>query len=360
MTAMARPWLGCSLVLGLVAACGGDDDAAGADAAPGGCDPVREACTYAHDFGVQALTGGEERDSLCQSWTLGNATELWVNSVTLENDGGYHHSNWVFVPDDQFVTPDGARPCDEFGFDEFTGAIAGGVLFAQSTQAPTQTQAFRAGAAVLVPAHARIIGSTHLLNLGDGPLETGLRMTVRTIPEAEVTAPLQPFRLTYHDLHIPAMSDAEFTSTCDIGPEYAEATGVPFAMKLHYVMPHFHELGSRFDLRVVGGAMDGELIYQQIGYDTAGWGHTYDPPLELGGASGITGLRFTCAFHNQRAADVGWGIGDQEMCVMLGFTESEYPFLFDGTVRDGTGMVVSSQGGVVSAEGPCEILGIAR
>ena len=49
-----------------------------------------------------------EDDDTCQSWTLNNPTELWVSSITQRNDGGYHHANWFFVPDDQFALPDGA------------------------------------------------------------------------------------------------------------------------------------------------------------------------------------------------------------------------------------------------------------
>jgi hypothetical protein len=35
----------------------------------------------AHDFGVFRLEPGDEHNDLCQSWTLGNEEELWVNSA---------------------------------------------------------------------------------------------------------------------------------------------------------------------------------------------------------------------------------------------------------------------------------------
>src|SRR5688572_24341769 len=78
----------------------GDDDDDGVDAAPMGT-------TLSHDFPTQTLEPGFEQSGLCQSWTLDNPEELWVNQVVVTNDGGYHHSNWFWVPDDQFTMPDG-------------------------------------------------------------------------------------------------------------------------------------------------------------------------------------------------------------------------------------------------------------
>src|SRR5262245_47569118 len=66
------------------------------------CVPIPGEATH-HDFDVYRLDPAEEIDGLCMSWTLGNETELWVNAVELETNGGYHHSNWLFAPDDQYA-----------------------------------------------------------------------------------------------------------------------------------------------------------------------------------------------------------------------------------------------------------------
>ena len=76
-----------------------------------------------------------------------------------------------------------------------------------------------------------------------------------------------------------------------------------------------------------------------------------NPPIDLAGSQG---LRFGCEFENPRDERVGYGIGDQEMCEMLGFAES--PLVFETTVRsnvpDGT------DGAVQKFTGPCSILTI--
>jgi len=56
---------------------------------------------------------GEEVLGLCQSWTLNNPEELWVNAVELGQDVASHHSNWTFVPDNLYKGEDGVWPCDE-------------------------------------------------------------------------------------------------------------------------------------------------------------------------------------------------------------------------------------------------------
>src|SRR5215813_1287935 len=139
-----------------------------------GDDAASPSLTYQHDFGTQTLAAGQEHNALCQSWTLGNATDLWVNAVTLDTGGGYHHSNWFFVHDNVFDGPDGAWECDSRGFNEVAAAISGGVLYAQSTQVRHEVQQFPPGVAVMVPAHSRIVGSTHLLNASPMPVTTDL------------------------------------------------------------------------------------------------------------------------------------------------------------------------------------------
>ena len=102
-------------VLVPVAGCGGANE----------CDPTTESCTYAADVSTLTVPAGAEEEDTCQSWTLNNKTELWVTSITQRNDGGYHHADWFFVPDNQYVQPDGAWPCSSTDFTELTACCWG-------------------------------------------------------------------------------------------------------------------------------------------------------------------------------------------------------------------------------------------
>jgi hypothetical protein len=331
-------------VLLLLSACG--DDAAKPDC-------KTSACTLSHDFGVQMLAAGQEHSDLCQSWTLHNTTDLWVNAVVLDNDGGYHHSNWTFVHENVYNVPDSAWDCSTNGFSETAGALSGGVLYAQSTQAKHEVQQFPPGVALRVPAFSRIIGSTHLLNASGGPLTTDLRMQIQAIPAASVVTDLKFLRMQYHDLHIPAQSQAEFSMSCDFATPYQQMVGTPFDMKVYYILPHYHSLGTRLDVKLFGGPQDGQVIFQHFGYDGQPGGRTYNPPIDVSG-TGAVGLTMTCAFDNPRDVPVGWGIGDQEMCVSGIFADMGFT-LADGEANDGTGMVTSMQGTTVYASAPCVV-----
>jgi hypothetical protein len=82
-------------------------------------------------------------------------------------------------------------------------------------------------------------------------------------------------------------------------------------------------------------------------------GHTIDPPFDMA-AAGARGVRLRCGFDNPRDVPVGWGIGDQEMCVMA--LQAVTDIGWDGDVADGTGQKVGvAADGEVQYQGPCSI-----
>lgn len=301
-----------------------------------------------HAFPEIAIEVGGEISGRCRSWTLNNEEEIWVNAVELSQDELSHHSNWTFVPDTAYVGDDGIWPCAERGYDQLGAALMGGVLYAQSTQASHEVQAFAAGAAIRLPPHVRIISDIHILNTTTAANTGNTELTLYTIPRSDVRVALVPFHIEYHALDIPARSDARFRADCELLPdiESALAGSSPFFLRMHYALPHTHALGTRVFLEAVGGAHDGEMILDVDGYNGEARGRLFDPPLEL---SDITGFRFGCEFQNPRDESVGYGIGDQEMCEMLGFIES--PVAFESRVSTRTDL--PSEDGMPVFGGAC-------
>lgn len=336
--------------LALAAGCGNAEDPMATPPPPqtGDCDPNQTACTYYHDFGQSTLMAGEEVIDQCYTFKLNNPVDVLVNTVQLDNDGGFHHSNWFFVPETSYDTDVSIQRCHDIGFSEIGAALTGGVLFAQSTQSRSEVQQFPAGAFVRVPAYARIITDAHLLNASASALQSGLRLTIKTIPPAQQKVELLPFRLSYTDLHIPAMEHSQFTGECDLKTQSEVLLGAPFFLKLYYVLPHFHNFGEMFQLQLLGGAESGRVLYDLKGGIGEPHGQTYDPPIDI---SQATGLRFTCGYNNSTGNELQWGNGDGEMCVMLGFAEAHARY--DATV--GKDKTVVDQGGVSMHSGPCGI-----
>jgi hypothetical protein len=177
---------------------------------------------------------------------------------------------------------------------------------------------------VRIPPRSRIITVTHLLNYRPEPVTTGLRLAIYTLTRAEVVTPLTPAQLIYGALAIPPEARSWFGATCDLATSWARFfDDAPMGIKIHYVLPHYHDLGAGFDLSIVGGPRDGERIVELGAYASDPFGFAFDPPIDLAGA---TGLRFGCTFDNPRDEVVRWGIGDQEMCEALLFLESPMAF----------------------------------
>ncbi|HVV87857.1 MAG TPA: hypothetical protein VHE35_32680 [Kofleriaceae bacterium] len=341
--------LGLSLgALALVPACGGGDDGSG-----GACDPNTEDCTIERDLSTLTIPAGHEDEDTCQSWTLNNPTELWINGVTERNDGAYHHANWFFVPDDMFALPDGTWSCSDNNFSELNAAVIGGYLFALSTQSASEDQELPTGSAIRIPPYSRIIGSSHLLNASGDDITTTMHLQLHTIPPAEVKAKMAPARIQYHDLSLDPMAKSSFTTECLFDQAYQTQLGRPMQYELHYALSHYHGLGAYARLEIAGGPHDGQLLMEHDGFGE-NFGVAFEPPIDLA-ALGARGVRFTCGFDNPRQVPVGWGIGDQEMCVIA--LQAKTDLAWDGDVKAGTGTRVGpDQTGEVKYNGPCDLL----
>jgi hypothetical protein len=293
----------------------------------GVCKPL-VGTALSHDFPDNTTPAGGESLDLCRSWTVGNAEELYVNAVETTQDEASHHSNWTFVPDTEFAGPDGIWPCDERNYSQLSAAVAGGVLYAQSTQATHEVQKFPDGVVIRVPANARIISSIHTLNTTDAAVTGHMRLTIYALDPAEVTVTLAPFHLSYDGLALPPQSQSRFAGECELDSQFREATGAPFAPQVYYVLPHTHALGRRMFIETYGGERDGEMFFDVLGFNGEARGRAYDPPIDMNGA---LGMRFGCEFDNPRTETVVWGFGDKEMCEVLGFAAS--PLAFESRIE---------------------------
>ncbi|MEM6296925.1 MAG: hypothetical protein AAGA54_37015, partial [Myxococcota bacterium] len=256
-----------------------------------------------------ALAGSEETMT-CYAWTVDNDAPLYVQGVEFQNGGSFHHSNWFVVPEDVYPGEDGFFPCSERGFEDVSAALAGTVLFAQSTQAQQESMRFTEGATIRIPARSKIVAGVHLLNLGPDARDTAAWMSLDVIHPALVEAIVVPFMLSYFDLNIPARQRAVFQGECK-GSEFLDIS----RFALHYVLPHYHGTGTTATLSLFDGEEEVPVLDHQ-GFGASAMGQVFDPPLVVEDLSAIT---FSCGYDNPHDEDLTWGIGINEMCVVLGF-----------------------------------------
>lgn len=327
-------------------------DAQVVDAMPPPRPPAPRA-TVAHDFGDYELDPYQEVNR-CVQWTLDNDEPLYLEGVSLANGGAFHHSNWFVVPEDAFPGPDGYFRCGRRDFNEIGAALRGTVLFAQSTQSLFEEQRLGDGIVIRVPPRHKIIGGVHMLNLAAAPITTHLHMRLDLLHPTGVDTIVTPFRYSYLPLEIPPLKAAHFTADCDLRAAQERRGLTEFHFKVHWLLPHYHALGNYFDVTVRGGRLDGESIMRLDQFNAEPNGKLFDPPLDLSDADG---LAVTCGYDNPRREPVGWGIGDQEMCVMLGFAEAEV--MMDASVVSVREFVEESFG-VEKYAGDCVVLTLEK
>ena len=90
----------------------GSSGTAGADGTAGSGGTGEFTATLSHTYEPRMLERAEETSDFCQSWVLGNEEPLYVTKVRQTNDGGWHHSNWFFVPEAAYPPNEAAEGPD--------------------------------------------------------------------------------------------------------------------------------------------------------------------------------------------------------------------------------------------------------
>ena len=311
-----RAFLGAVLVV--VTACTGTDEPRVDPTAP-----------RTYEFGPFDIAAGQEVNGDCVQISLDNDDYFYVNAVELTTGPGFHHSNWFYVPNHVFEGEDGTFNCDARNFNEPAAAIFGGVLFAQSTQAPHEIQAFPPGVVIKVPPHSKIVAQVHLLNPTDAPVTVSPTIKITPIVETTVTTTLAGISFQNQALALPSNMSSRFTIECDLSEQHQFIFGRNPDFKIYYALAHYHELATRLVVEAVKPSGESAVIYSTEHNVGDVLGGPIDPLFDM---TGYTKLRMSCEYFNPRAEVVRWGVGDQEMCVFLAFSDSQYNF--GGGVND--------------------------
>jgi len=290
---------------------------------------------------------GEELSGICQTWVLGNDEPIYVEKVRQSNDGGWHHSNWFFVPESTYApreaegpdaTLEGTWNCRDRGFSESLSAAVGGVLFAQSTQTLTEVQAFPEGAAFEIPPHSVIVGSVHLLNVSAMPMASAMTMDVEAIPAEDVDVLLGIYSFAISRLKIPPAVDGVPTEsrtamTCDLRAPFRDILEEDVVdYNIYYVLGHYHQWGNFFNLSFVHDDGTRETVFEIKNRIGEPIGSIIDPPMNNNGASM---LRSECGFINNTDETLTRGLQYGEMCEFLAYTDSGLTMGASGGPNDG-------------------------
>lgn len=305
-------------------------------------------------FGPVALDANSEDLSKCVALTLNNDRDLYVNSVELTTGPGFHHSNWLWVPEHAFPGPDGVFNCDDRSYDQTAAGILGGVFFAQSTQATHEVQQFPAGVARKVPARAKLVAQLHLLNTGDDPVSVEPTIAFTHIPVDDVVTELSSVTFEYHPLGLPPQRQSRFSVECDIATRHQEAFGRAPDFKIFYALAHYHEWGTGLSLEAVRADGTAATIYTTESSIGDALGGVIDPPFDM---TGFTKLRLTCDYFNDTASTIVYGNGGGEMCIFNAFSDSTYKWA-GGALDTGSAGTGTDVNGVMTFTRDCQVYAV--
>lgn len=324
---------------------------------------VVAACTSADpdapqtfNFGPFTVQPSEEVTGRCVQIDLHNAKDLYVNTIELTTGPGFHHSNWFFIPSYYFADQDPVFDCDETAV-TLSAAVHGGVLFAQSTQLAMQTQAFPPGVAVRIPAHSKLVAEIHLLNPSDNALTLAPSITLTPLAEKDVTTQLAAISFENHALGLPPQKQSRFTLDCDLGPltqqlhDSGDLNSATPDFNIYYALAHYHTLGTGLTLEAVKPDGTATPIFTTSNRVGDSLGGPIDPLFSM---SGYSRLRFSCDYFNNTDNVVPWGVGTNEMCVYLAFSDSKLNW-GGGVTSDDSPGDPTDVGGVMSYSHACQV-----
>ncbi len=282
----------------------------------------------------RVLEGGDEQER-CHSWQLPDLTHRWIYTAELHSSPGMHHANLYGLKPDEVGGPQPSPGCrgradgQIFGQLQvvFTGGdtsnlIAPTVLFANSTQVlGGERYGLAEGYAFKIEEGFEVMTDIHLQNTTPDELRVEAAWDFYTMPESEVVNPSKMFVYIFFDFLIPPRSQKTLTAECNwAGGEVAA------------IMPHTHQWATGFNVEFGTAKMRDYDDMPEIGgwentlvkpYDRQGTGlsdsdiQTYDPPVNTDGADSV---RFECHFDNTTDHDMCFGIGENEMCFLFGYT----------------------------------------
>jgi hypothetical protein len=253
-----------------------------------------------------------------------------------------------------FFGDDGTFRCSDRNYNEEVAAAFGGVLFAQSTQAPHEVQAFPPGVAVKIPARSKIVAQVHLLNAQDTAVHLSPNLKITEIAEPQVTTLLSGISFEDHALGLPSHQQSRFSVECDLAPLHNQRYHRDPDFKLYYALAHYHTLGTGLSLEAIKPDGTATTVFTTSHRAGDTLGGPIDPTFDM---TGYTKLRMSCDYYNPRDTTVGWGVGDQEMCVFLAFSDSTSNW-GGGTLDDMPGDPTIIDNGVMSYTSGCQVFAL--
>ena len=168
------------------------------------------------------------------------------------------------------------------------------------------TYTFPAGVALKVPAGTALDLNAHYFNKQNTNLTGENYINMYTVPQANVVKEAQSINFANYNFSIPA------SSRKTISTDYTFTKPVTVIT----LTSHFHKLGEKFQIKILGGTRNGEIVYENTD-----WEHpiviNLTTPIQLKAGEGLTSV---VTYNNTNNKIVNFGLtSEDEMNIIFGY-----------------------------------------
>jgi hypothetical protein len=247
--------------------------------------------------------------------SLGNAADIYVNRIQTSMRALSHHfvlysidpsiaPGWPCVPATNVVRD--IRNAD--GSMNLLNMIPMAChVFVAGSMTQTSDYVFPAGVALRLPASMSIDMNVHYVNRTTSEVPGEAYANLYTIPLSQVQKVAHTLNMSNTSFSLPAGKETTVEKTFTV----SQPTTV-----FMLTTSHMHMLGKRFQIKIVGGARDGELVYE-----STDWEHpqtlTFPTPIVLQPGQG---LKSVITWNNTTNHVVSFGLqSTDEMGIIFGY-----------------------------------------
>ncbi len=240
---------------------------------------------------------------------IGNKETIYVNAFELKSRTNSHHMVIYDFANKQLLPPKNTvrdlRNADN-SVNLLTALSMSNHVFLGGGSDSQQEYVFPEGTALELPAGASVDLNPHYFNRTNKVQYGENYVNFYIVDKAKVQNVVKVFNLNNTDIKLLAGETKTFTKSWT----YNEAN------KVVMLTSHMHELGTKFIIRIKGGARDGQIIYE-----TSDWEHplvkNFDVPLVLNKGEGLTS---EVTYKNTTDKTVQFGLTSKdEMNIIFGY-----------------------------------------
>ena len=244
---------------------------------------------------------------------IGNTSDIYVNRFRSLCRPGTHHLIAYGFQDENYSGHPTVGVMRDQNMPDGRGNInltmGSGAMY-YLTQVPDFELKLPDGIAIKIDANATIDLNSHYFNATDKTQFGEVFLNFHTIPQdsAKETLIIDDID-NYENLFLPKgeTTDIEYTKI------FLDT------VKIRMMVSHMHKRGVQFDVYMVGGDRDGELLYVSYDYQHAP-NQFFDPPLTLEPGQG---LRTKVRYFNNSNRDISFGVTSEDEMGILFFLKSE-------------------------------------